>query len=108
MLTQDLQYSIEFQRETESLNEAGVPSTAWTTCLVTYASKFVRTGRLVDGEHSTYPSNITEWRIRYNEDIDYGFRIKFKSQYYRITFIEELGRENVLRIETELAKFNDF
>jgi SPP1 family predicted phage head-tail adaptor len=95
---------ITIQENTVAKDAGGMSKTVWTDYISVWASKYVRTGQMKDGEHSSRVEENVEWTTWYREDINYNMRIKYENQYYRIEFIDELGDKEGLRIVTNVIK----
>lgn len=102
-----LDKKIWFVEKVTTTDSFGVPTETEKDKFFVWANMYVRTGSMYNSNHSSYPTNNVEWKMRYRSDIDYGMMIKYNDQYYKIDFIEELGTKDGLRIESSVAKFNE-
>jgi SPP1 family predicted phage head-tail adaptor len=98
--TSSLNKLILFQSLQETVDEYGIAKKTWTDDFQTYANMYIRpSGAKVTG-HSETPMNDVIWKIRYHEGITYDTRIKYNGNYYKITFIEEMGRRAGISLTT--------
>jgi len=101
IITGGLDKLITFQKLSELVDEFGMPKKTWTDTFDTYANMYVRNKGMKNTGHSEIPTNSVEFKIRYRTGITYDHRIEYDGNYYKILFIEEMGRKAGLRIETE-------
>jgi SPP1 family predicted phage head-tail adaptor len=99
-----LNKKIVFQEKSTTKDAGGVSASQWADCITVWANKYVRNGSMRDGEHSSRLQEDVEWKIRYRDDLKDTMRIKYKTQYYRIEFIDEMGDKDGLRIVTNVIK----
>jgi head-tail adaptor len=105
MLISALDKKITFEREVISKTSSGITQKTWEDGPSVWANLYIRAGSMNDFSRSSNPVVSVEWTIWYRDDIDYNTRIKYKSQTYRINFIEEMGNKEGLKIYAEVIKF---
>lgn len=98
MITSSLNRNITFEVKDSSKNSLGTPIDTWTLAYTTYASMYIRGGNTNFNEYSSTPNTTVEWTIRYTPIVNYNCRIVSNGNYYKILFIEELGRREGLKI----------
>ena len=82
-------------------NSGGEPIESWTTHATVWAEKIPVRGSLATQADQTVAVREVQWIIHYDEYVNERMRILFNSEYYYITFIEEIGRAQLMRLHTE-------
>lgn len=98
MTSSELDKIINIERETTVINAVGTPTEEYSFLKETYANIKVKSGSSEYTDEGTLPFTRVEFVIRYDKRVDYKCRINYKTQYYEIGHIEELGRKQWLKI----------
>lgn len=96
----DLQVLIEIWKETTTTNSVGTPTETYVLFKKCYARVLFKNGASQNtNNNGVLPTAYTEILIRYDENIDYTCRVKYKNWWYLINYIEEVDREAFLRLD---------
>lgn len=98
--TSILNRKITIQKSTVSKNDIGTVEDTWEDYKYAWANVYVRGGDTSYLNGQELPYTTTEFTIRYDEAMNYNYRIKFKNDYYKILHVEEMGRKEGLKIRT--------
>ena len=92
---------VTIERYTATTDSWGHPTKTWSTLAEVWAQK--KEVRAVERTEQAQivALSFTQFRIRYRNDVDTTMRISYGSQYYYITAVKELGRQEGLEISTE-------
>jgi SPP1 family predicted phage head-tail adaptor len=104
MIPGSLNKRITIEELSITKDAGGTAKKDWTDFTTVWANKFVRSGNMKDGEHSSRVQEDVEWTIWYRDDINTNMRIKYNNQYYRIEFIDEIGNKDGLKIVTNMIR----
>lgn len=93
---------IRIEVETTSINDVGTPYEEYTFLRNVYASiKYPKSG--TDFDEAAHPFTYTEFTIRWMSDLDsYKNKVKWEGEYYKISHIEKIGRNEGLRYKCVL------
>ena len=95
---------ITWELETTADNAVGTPVETYTTLRNDFASlKYSRGG--TDFEEGSHPFTHTEFSVRWATDLNthkYKLRILYDGEYYKILWIEKIGRQDGLRYKCVL------
>lgn len=90
------------QQTTQSADASGERVDSWSTLATVWAGITYNPGdEKIEGQQITASQKIV-WEIRYRSDVTENMRISWNSKYYYITSIEEIGRQDGLRLTTEV------
>lgn len=98
----DLDRRIVIESETITRSATGAEVISWATLATVWAKIEYRSGTETDEADQPVSLNKIFFLIRFRDDLTARMRIKYKDQYYSITFIENLGREVGTFLHTEL------
>ena len=90
---------ITIEQKTEGLSSTGaVLDSSWGTLDTVWAKVIQKSGReLLVSDQVNAQADVV-FRIRYRSDVTEKMRILYNSEYYDITYIKELGRQDALEI----------
>jgi len=98
MLAGALNNFITIEIETTTKNAVGTPIETYAKLKDTWASiKYTSGGtQFNEGE---MPYTDVDFSIRYDETVNYKCRVIFQSEYYKILYIENIGRKDGMRLK---------
>ncbi len=91
---------IKIEIETTSKNEIGSPTESYSELKQTWGGVQFSGGRSVQDTNGENVITDAIFTIRYDARINYKCRIYYNSQYYKITHLELIGRNEGYRIRT--------
>lgn len=98
MLAGPMDKYIKLEVETTSTNAVGTPVETYALLRYTFASiKYNRGGTEFD--EAAHPFTNIEFSVRWTSDINYKCRILYDSEYYKILYIENIGRKDGKRLK---------
>jgi len=96
MKSELLDKRIIIESETESRNDYGNQIKTWSTFATVWAGIKLNIGKESFQASERVKERIVDFKIRWREDITTEMRIQYKSNYYQIEDVVELGREDGL------------
>lgn len=102
MLSSRLDKIITLEKYTSSTDEYGEFISSYVKVKDTFASVNVKDGNTQYDELGPIVIVNVDFRIRYFEGLNYQYRIKYNNDYYKILYIQELGRKSEYIIKTIL------
>ena len=107
MITSLLNKRVIFERSTQTQNETGAFIDNWI---------FVKSGstsisnEIVNEINGVYNGviSITTFFMRYDGDINYSYRLKYKNVYYEILTIQEIGSKEGLILKCKKIENNNY
>jgi len=100
MQTYRLNRRITIEKETSAKNDLGTPVETFAVLKNTWATVTYQGGSTRYETEGEIAYSDAVFTIRYDERVDYNCRILYKSQYYKITHIEIIGRDEGMRLKT--------
>ena len=102
----NLDRRIKIQNYTTAANDFGELIKTWATFWTCWAGvKFTTGTEKQDGEQFI-ASNVVNWTIRsnatYGDNVTAKMRILYKTEYYYINVVKQLGRSDFIELETKL------
>jgi head-tail adaptor len=91
---------ILIEKETTSKNSVGTPQEVYTTYKNTWSGVQYQGGRLTPDQYGETALSDAIFTVRYDPLINYKCRIFYGNQYYKITHIEIIGKNEGLRLRT--------
>ena len=107
MLSGLLNRYVEFEYKNEITGDFGNVSSKWVFYKRTKATVTINTVDSYTENRGEYVNYITTFIIRYDKNINYTYRLKFRDNYYKIRAITEMGRRDGLIIKAELIEGNN-
>ena len=107
MLASELNRYIEIWDDTNSIDDVGAPIKTFEKVKSTYASVRQTGGGTSYDEYKETVTWITDFYMRWDSRVKYGCQIKYNDEFYIIENIEVLGRNEGLKISTQLFKTDE-
>ena len=102
MLANKFDRKIGIERKVKSVNTVGTPTTTYEHYKTRWANVDYRGGDTSDkGTHLRSYTDCT-FTIRWDNYVDYDCRIMFNNSIYEIQHIEVIGRNEGMRIKTQM------
>jgi SPP1 family predicted phage head-tail adaptor len=97
----NLNWSITIQKDTGTSKSAGGEHTeSWVTHATVWAEKIPLRGSERNSVGQEEAVREVKWIIRFDDTVKESMRILYNSEYYNITFIEEIGRGSMTALYT--------
>lgn len=93
---------IVIQEKATVIAGGGQRTNTWSTHLNTWAMFVQKDGKEMTSDDNRGTARVTNFRVRWHPTVTNGMRIIFKSEFYMIDDIKELGREDGMMIMTTL------
>jgi SPP1 family predicted phage head-tail adaptor len=89
---------ITIEKETTSVNEVGTPIETYAKLKDCYSTIKYTSGGTSYNEGAQAFTDI-DFSIRYDSNVNFKCRILFDSEYYKIMYIEKIGRKDGMRLK---------
>lgn len=108
MISGLLKHKIQLEKYITTIDSIGLENNSWvSTGKTIYASMSDEIISNSEGDKMNIETIIT-FIIRYKDNVDYSYRIKYKNEYYKILTIKEIPRRKSLVIKCKRFEGNNY